>query len=70
MLAPLVYCCARAPQGSCNGDFAIDCGGTGGTCGIVHSDELCDSVHVCASTTYQCGICMVHGMNIHASQPS
>ena len=52
MLAPIV-CCARAPQSSCNGDFVIDCRGTGGTCGIAHSDVLCYSVHVCAFATYQ-----------------
>ena len=29
---------ARAPQSGCNGDFVIDCGGTGGTGGIVTWD--------------------------------
>ncbi len=69
MLAPIV-CCARVPQNGCNGDFVIDCGGTGGTIGIVHSDVLCLSVHVCASATYPRGIGEVHGMDMHAPRPS
>ncbi len=61
------FVCDRLPESGCNGDFAIVCGGTGGTFGIVHSDVLCLSVHVCASATYQCGIGEVHGMEMHAS---
>ncbi len=29
---------AREPQSGCNGDFVIDCGGMGGTVGIVTWD--------------------------------
>jgi hypothetical protein len=29
---------ARVPQSGCNGDFVIDCGGMGGTGGIVTWD--------------------------------
>ena len=65
MLAPIVYM-ARAPHNSCI-RFVIDCGGTGGTFSIVHTDVLCYSVHVCASATYQCDIGAVHGMEMHAS---
>ncbi len=64
MLAPIV-CCARVPQNGCNVDFVIDCGGTGGTCGIVHNDVLCYSVHVCAFATVPTNVVMVQG-----SQPS
>ncbi len=63
-----LFVCAHVSQSGCNGDFVIDCGGTGGTFSIVHTDVLCYSVHVCASATYQCGLGEVHGMEMHASQ--
>ena len=44
---------ARVPQSGCNGDFVIDCGGMGGTVGIVTVTYFADFVHVCASATYQ-----------------